>query len=550
MKLPIPLFCCLTAVAFAQDYSSHSGWSFSDTMETATDIVVADILAGSAADDGSQVRVNASVRIVRVLKGDILPGADLFFQWDYKPAPFEGPKTTSQVPVGLRGLWFLRKAGDNAFEPLQGAYLQDFLGSRVLKLPETAPGGVLAWAAGQPVQAKIAREVAWAMDDIAANHADALAPRKPGPPAPRAVASWMQNRMRFESLTMLLGQLNKQDTKDVYLYLSGSSNEHLKITGLGGRLSGGDTDALFELEKELPALNSSEAINRLSVHFMSVDVRNNLPAAHALARIALSEVSLPGVDGSAARALAATHRLEFLPYLITMLDSPDAFARGSALGAFCLLLGPDEGRPQTLWAPEMRNYCPNRSPMNNPEEEERDVQFWKQWWDSKREVIRKVAELPVVGRPARYNTTSPQPKFVEVPMEIRFSSLINITARPDHYHFSTGAIVQDPGTPGPRDPVTGMLSDADREAFHNVMDAVTARLKEHDKQASDVVNAARLRGAMPEKETLGKLWEDRVTSLKWGLQELQNKLSPEGWVAVHKFLSGMGIHAAGMAVPR
>jgi hypothetical protein len=51
------VFALLAMAACAQSYSSHSGWNFNDTLQTATDIVVADLTAGSAADSGSQVAV-------------------------------------------------------------------------------------------------------------------------------------------------------------------------------------------------------------------------------------------------------------------------------------------------------------------------------------------------------------------------------------------------------------------------------------------------------------------------------------------------------------
>ena len=67
----------LAATACAQTFSSHSGWSFTDTLQTATDVLVGDIVSGSAVDDGSQVSVKATLRVVRVLSGSAMAGADL-----------------------------------------------------------------------------------------------------------------------------------------------------------------------------------------------------------------------------------------------------------------------------------------------------------------------------------------------------------------------------------------------------------------------------------------------------------------------------------------
>src|SRR5215472_9296622 len=94
---PAVLFL-LAAAACAQTFSSHSGWSFSDTLQTATDVLVADIVSGSAVDDGSQVSVNATLRVVRVLSGGAVAGAGLTIQWQYRPMPLESPAITSTVP--------------------------------------------------------------------------------------------------------------------------------------------------------------------------------------------------------------------------------------------------------------------------------------------------------------------------------------------------------------------------------------------------------------------------------------------------------------------
>ena len=61
---------------------------------------------------------------------------------------------------------------------------------------------------------------------------------------------------------------------------------------------------------------------------MGIDVRANLPAAHALGRLAIGETSLPGIEGGAASQLASTRSPEFLPYLM-MLGSPSPSTRDS-----------------------------------------------------------------------------------------------------------------------------------------------------------------------------------------------------------------------------
>jgi len=119
MRIAVPLLACALA-ASAQSYSSHSGWGFTDTLETATDVVVADIGAGSAVDNGSEVNVKATLHVVRVLVGGINPAANLPIEWHYRPSPVEGPAVTTKVPY-VRGLWFLRKKPGGGLERLASA---------------------------------------------------------------------------------------------------------------------------------------------------------------------------------------------------------------------------------------------------------------------------------------------------------------------------------------------------------------------------------------------------------------------------------------------
>src|ERR1039457_4078775 len=111
-------FLTLVFCAFAQTYSSHSGWNFTDTLQSASDILVADVTAGSAVDNGSQGTVKATLHVIRVVGGDIAPGADLALQWQYQPGPGEGPAVTTKV-ARTRGLWFLHKNPQGTLEPLK-----------------------------------------------------------------------------------------------------------------------------------------------------------------------------------------------------------------------------------------------------------------------------------------------------------------------------------------------------------------------------------------------------------------------------------------------
>ncbi len=508
----------LAGFARAQTLSSHSGWNFSDTMETATDVLVADIVSGSAVDNGSQVSVKAAVRVVRVLAGGIQPGAELALVWQYQP--FQSPAVTSKVPA-LRALWFLRKKAEGAFEPLQASGMIVSMGGVFVELPEAGPPAAFVYAADQPLQANIAREVAWAIEDLVARHAADLGPHQPEPPVAGVFPAWVQTRTRFDALSMVLDSLDQRAAAEVSQYFSGQADANLKLLGIRGRLAAGDVNALFDLEKDFTRLAASFGAMRISPSMMGLDLGKNLPAAHALARMALAEQTIPGMDGLFAMQVGSTHSLEFLPYLMAMAGSSAFSARDAALMSMCGLLAP----PQKFWQPEMSAYCPNHSPMNDSAEAQKDVAFWQRWWDAHRGEIGKLVELPSVVPPARYSAAVGAAPAIEVPMEVRFQSVLG------------------PGGDGVQ------LNPVDRETFQKVAAATNARLAGNQQRSMDIMNAARLRGALPDRPSQEALWQDRLSILKAGLADMRSKLSPEGWQAVEHFMMSMGFGVGAAPAP-
>ena len=546
------LAAILTVVvsASAQTYSAHSGWSFTDTLQTASDILVADVTAGSAVDNGSQVTVKATLHVVRVLGGDIAPGADFALEWQYQPGPGEGPAVTTKV-AQTRGLWFVHKNPQGTLEPLKAGAMGS-MGGVFLPLGAGIPSGPLSYTDAQPLQSKVAREIGSAIEDLVTQHAADLVPHRlevmAGGPAP----AWVRTRTTYQSLTMTLESLNQAAAAGVYQYFSTLPDLNLKTLGIFGRLSAGDTSAIFDLEKNLPSMASSfDAWNHMPP-LMGLDLRTDLPAAHALARIALSDTTVPGLEGGLAFTLARTRSLEMLPYLVVMLSSPESGIRGSALMSFCQLLGPMP-TPTALWSPEMAGYCPKGSPLNDRDLEQKDTQFWKQWWESHRDEIAKTVTLPTVAAPARY--LAPPNKgwqeVTEVPMEVRFESLLHTTAAmpPEHYHAADGTIVEGP-PPAPHDPLSGQLNLADREIFRQVTESANAKLAAVQTRAQQMMNAARIAGTPPDLQQSKALNADRQAALRTGLDDLQAKLSGEGWQSVERFLKGMSIGMARSTVAR
>ncbi len=524
----------LAATAFAQTSSSHSGWSFTDTLQTATDVVVGDIVSGSAVDDGSLVSVTAAVRVVRVLSGRAAAGAELAIQWQYRPSPFEGPAVTSTVPK-VRGLWFLRRS-EGKIGALQAAVTMSSLGGFYLPAGD-APR---YYNESAPLGYKIACEVAPVIEDLVARHGEDLGPHAPQAPVAGAPPAWAQTVMQFNALTMALQGTGKS-AAEAYQYFTSMPDARLKLVGIQGRLETGDASALLDLEKNLsvvmPALNGG---SMMPMTGMGADVRANLPAAHALGRLATGETALPGIEGGAASQLASTRNPEFLPYLMVMLDSPSASTRDLSLMALCQLL-----RDQKFWMVEMAGYCPNRAPLNDSAAEQKDIGFWKEWWQTHRAEIAKTVTLPTVVAPARYRVAENKGwQAVEVPMEIRFMSLLNmVRSVSDHFHEGGGAVVQG-AQPGPHDPIAPQLSAADREAYEQVCAAVNAKLAAIQKHVEEMMNAARVGGTLPPM-----ISDERLPVLKSGLDDLRNRLSRGGWLVVEKFFNDMGISMGRVSTP-
>ena len=249
-----------------------------------------------------------------------------------------------------------------------------------------------------PLSYKIACEVAPVIEDLVARHGDDLAPHTRQAPVPGAPPAWAQTLTQFNALTMALQGTGKS-AAEAYQYFTAMPDARLKLVGIQGRLQTGDATALLDLETNLsaiaPAINSGAM---LPLTGMGVDVRANLPAAHALGRLVTGETALPGIEGGAASQLASTRNPEFLPYLVVMLDSPSPSTRDVALMAFCQLL-----RNQKLWTAEMLDYCPNRAPLNDAAAEQKDMRFWKDWWQTHRVEIAETVTLPTVLAPARYS---------------------------------------------------------------------------------------------------------------------------------------------------
>lgn len=517
-------------VALAQtssSTSSHSGWSIQDTLETAPDIVVGTVAASDCADSGAEVSCRATVRILRVVKGGLAPQANIQVHWDYHPGPLDGPEATRHVP-DVTALWCLRSAADGGYAPLTVSFMPTY-GGAFLRVPAEPPGGDFFYATDASPEYKIAREVGAAMvaEGPAADKQLGLQTRSlPG-------ASFF--------LAQILSNLPASAAADVYTSLARSPSATLEAVGISGRLRAGDASALIELDRDLPRFSNTSAMREIGANIPTLKLRGQPAAAQALARLALSEIEIPLLEHFAPMLLAGTKNLEFLPVLIAMLQSPSSDVRGEALFAACTLLRARE--------PALAAHCPqSMGEAHNGQEE--NIRFLIEWWQSTRTRDAQLARLRDLPIPVRYaRAEGPQPQPMEIPMEIRFSSLMHMVRPPSHYHTATGEFHEGDPTGGV-DAFSARMSAEDHAALIAVLNGVNEKLEAIQEDGTKMMSQTRFTGGRPDIKQMQALNQRRTEALKSGLASLQSKLSPEGWAMVDRFLREMNIHAAGMAGPR
>jgi len=303
---------------------------------------------------------------------------------------------------------------------------------------------------------------------------------------------------------MAFQALDAAAAKEIYGEFSARPEPYLKAFGIAGRLGSGDASALFDLEKDVATAAAIFESGVVSLFVAGLDLPRNLPAARALARLAVGETAVNAVESGAPMNLAWTHNPEFLPYFMVMLGSPSPTTRGMTLSAFCPLL---KGGP--LWKPEMTDHCPTRVGQAAGPNEQSDIRYWTAWWQDHR------VDFPEVRPPARYAVPQRAAQTVEVPVEIRFLAL---------FHF----------------PIETQLTESDRAIWNDVKAVVESKLEANDKRADQMRNAARLSGKPPELAAMQSLSEERDAAAKSGLAELQRRLSAAGWQNVQKLLVELG----------
>ena len=108
-------------------------------------------------------------------------------------------------------------------------------------------------------------------------------------------------------------------------------------------------------------------------------------------------------------------------------------------------------------------------------------------------------------------------------------------------YYHNGSEVVEGTPPGPPDPVSGQLAEADRAAYARILDATNTKLAANRERAMVVINAARVAGTPADPSRFQSIEAERQALLSAAIQELRTGLSPEGWQSLERFLMNMGI---------
>lgn len=250
-----------------------------------------------------------SLQVLRVVKGPAsIAGTTILVQWAPPSPGIVWPG--AGFPATGAGIWFLKgAAGGWSFLPVaQGSVTFDMT---YFPAPMTSLPGAYAYSATAPVQDKLASELA------------------------AAIEAWDGSfKLQFDDL--FSGDL--EDLKSPVIHtlderLAASSSVRQQILGLDGLIIGGDASALAKAVASDASFSKYGLERGMLLHAIRELFRSTDPAAIAtLGQTAQSTSAALDLRRVAAHALAAIHTSATLPYLATLLDSPDAILRVEGIG--------------------------------------------------------------------------------------------------------------------------------------------------------------------------------------------------------------------------
>jgi len=333
---------------------------YPDLTQQADGVVVGKISRAQNSSSGAKL----ALLVDRVIKGSFTPGETISLAWNGPP-----PSRAPGQPWGDYGIWFLQSAGPNwrivqipAAQSLETSCYRRPEGTLP---PATATTGT---AAPSPVELMLAEltNAAEKFDPHGFEFIQTIDSFFHMPPSPALTAAFRQ--------------------------MSQSTNPNVKVLGLIGLITGGDSASLGLLP-----LENTPPLNRFGGGRMGwaiSTVRDSAPVTvRELGSIATGKNVPLGIRQCAAEALAKIHTKETLPFAALFLDSQDVTLQKWGLDAFSrFVMNLPIEKPEMLttmaWM-KPQGPAPYSSPETDrhiagpgiPESKLPEyISFWKAWW--------------------------------------------------------------------------------------------------------------------------------------------------------------------------
>lgn len=367
-------------------------------------VVVADLVQGQSHEQNGRASVRATLIIRRTLQGRPQPGDVLAVAWDYSALGLPTLSETHTVVSGT-GLWVLNPNGSAWHpRPLTNSF-PGTMGGVVLPVPAGALAPAFTYSPEAATATKFASELAASLAEVAEQQGDALNPYHS--PDEYSYGSTAEQTWFAERAT-LLRVLPAESTRQVFRTLAASPLPHLQMIGIAGMLDQSDPAALPALERNFAALARTRFALDVAGTLNPELLRLDADAPATLGRLALSETVFPELERSAPFLLASTHRLQVLPYLMAMLESPSFLQRWTTVRGLCELLQPIDRNPpelQALWDNgAMSSQCLGERVPPDDAQAEAVFRFWRAWWVSTLPRLQSATGLAAVAPPERYRS--------------------------------------------------------------------------------------------------------------------------------------------------
>lgn len=370
-------------------------------------IIVARVISGKARSDSAGASAELTLRVVRVLKGEIAPESQVAVKTRGNRFYIPGPASKMSQSWALEhftALWFLHdQKGKYSVIPVTQAAGEPERAS--LLLPEDAPGP----SASSDLRRAVAEEIIATLRIMAETHRNEIKPIHNVQMINGQVdRSYSLGRYAAKALelTEALSTLGDETTLlAIYRKLASEPAEYLRAAGIAGLIAANDPAGPKQAAAEFRTLFHDAYVGSITMNLIGYRNPEDGDAVLAVGRLATENLDLdmPVVQKSAAHALNAIHTKEAMPTLITLLDSDDAEVGGQALNGICLFVRnapivTPQSIPSGSWR-QSREPAPFRTkdtdaycwmnPLPASWAPPEYKTFWKSWWRDHESEVRR-----------------------------------------------------------------------------------------------------------------------------------------------------------------